>query len=203
MHQHGVGSDCTDTPIYLRGGATASLVRNREEHATADLWGDTRPAERLSLLAEGARVLLDRIGTLEAERREDAARYEKKQRKALLDLLTVVDTFDEVATSLESLKAQVAPVQQRVFGRLRIVAKQLGRWLADQGVEGYEAQGEFDPTRHVIVDTEFDASKPPGVIIWQVKRGYCLHGDVLRAAHVVVSTDDENHPTSIETEKGA
>lgn len=178
-------------------------MRNHEEQATTDPWGDTTPAERLTLLAEGVRGLLDRIGTLEAERREDAVRNDKKQRKALLDLLTVVDTFDDVATSLESLKDQVAADQQRAFGRLRIVAKQLGRWLADQGVEGYEAQGEFDPTRHVIVDTEFDASKPPGVIIWQVKRGYCLHGDVLRPAHVVVSTDDENHPTSIETEKGA
>lgn len=153
-------------------------------------WQGIDHTQRLALLVADTVALLDRLGTLEAERREDAARTEKQQRKALLELLVVVDSFNDVADALATLKDLVPAEQQRPFSRLRIVGKQLNRWLSDQGVEPYEAEGAFDPALHVIVATVLDASRSPGAIIRQTRCGYRWEDAVLRVAQVVVATDD-------------
>lgn len=145
-------------------------------------------------MREGARALVSTIGALHAEMREQAEKAEKQRRNDLLDLITVIDGFDETAASLEALKAHVPLNEQRAFNRLRIVGKQLTRWLNQRGVQAYDAVGEFDPHQHVVVDVEIDDSRTIGTIARQLKRGYRWNDHILRAAHVVVVTDD---PTSV------
>ncbi|NDD29919.1 MAG: nucleotide exchange factor GrpE [Proteobacteria bacterium] len=153
-------------------------------------WGEMVSDDRLPALLRDVSGLLTTIGALRSEMREQGEKAEKQRRHDLLDLIAVVDGFEDVVESLESVKAKMAADEQRPFQRLRIVGKQLTRWLNQRGVQAFDAVGEFDPHLHLAVDVELDASRPAGAIARQLKRGYRVNGLLLRAAHVVVITDD-------------
>lgn len=103
--------------------------------------------------------------------------------RLLRGLLDVVDDFDrsiEAASAGESVDA--------VLGGIRLVREKLDRFLADQGVEPIQAEGEaFDPARHEALMQQPATDCEPGTVIQQASRGYTLRDRVLRPAKVIVA----------------
>ena len=108
---------------------------------------------------------------------------EQKQRAAaevLLEMLEVADNLERAMAAAED----VSPLRKGV----ELTYQQLQAALKRFGVEALEAAGEaFDPTRHeamLLVDSQDVESHH---IVDVVRRGYSMHGEVLRPARVTVA----------------
>ena len=112
--------------------------------------------------------------------RDDLAKF--AAREVLKDLLA---TADNLALALDKAKDKaddpfVAGVQMVYDGLLKT--------LADHGATPLDAVGEpFDANYHEALAQLPSAAVDEGVVMNEVKRGWMLHGKLLRAAQVVVS----------------
>lgn len=98
-------------------------------------------------------------------------------------LLPVVDDFDRALAHLGD-DADLASTQEG----MKLIHHKLQGFLKQQGVEAIDAVGQaFDTDFHDAI-SQIEAPKPElkGKIVDEVKRGYLLHGKVLRHAQVVV-----------------
>jgi molecular chaperone GrpE len=98
-------------------------------------------------------------------------------------LLPVVDNFDMAlaaagpGATMESFRTGVA-----------MINSQFRQALAEAGVEEVNAAGQvFDPNFHEAVSQLESAEVPEGHVLHQVRKGYRLHGRLLRPASVVVA----------------
>lgn len=101
----------------------------------------------------------------------------------ILKILPILDNFDLAEKKLpENLKDD-----ENVKGILQ-VKNQILVFLKNQGVEEIKAVGEyFDPNFHEaaeMVDLKEEAS---GKVVEEIKKGYKLHGKVIRSARVKVT----------------
>ena len=101
----------------------------------------------------------------------------------ILKILPILDNFDLAEKKLpENLKDD-----ENVKGILQ-VKNQILVFLKNQGVEEIKAVGEyFDPNFHEaaeMVDLKEEAS---GKVVEEIKKGYKLHGKVIRSATVKVT----------------
>ncbi len=113
---------------------------------------------------------------------EDTRRYANE---ALIgDLLPVLDNFDRALQSSESQEDD-DPVMEGV----RLINRQLHDTLRKAGLEPIEALGEpFDPMVHeAIGPVEAEEGQPPNHVGEELRKGYKLHGRVVRAALVRVT----------------
>jgi molecular chaperone GrpE len=71
---------------------------------------------------------------------------------------------------------------------VRLTYSDLRSTLERAGVEAYDPIGEhFDPTWHEALATRSEQGTEAGIVLETVEKGYCLDGQVLRPARVVVS----------------
>jgi len=96
----------------------------------------------------------------------------------ILNLLPILDSFEQSIKNLsEDLKES-----DWVKGILKI-KEQLDSFLKAQGVEKIKTIGEkFNPELHEVVEKRGDKNE----IIEEVQSGYIMHGQVIRAAKVVI-----------------
>ena len=101
----------------------------------------------------------------------------------ILKILPILDNFEIVEKNLpENVKND-----ENIEGLLQIKA-QLKDFLKSQGVEEIKCLGKkFDPEFQEIVEEIEVKDKEPGIVIEEVKKGYKLHGKVLRPAKVRVT----------------
>lgn len=97
----------------------------------------------------------------------------------------VLPTVDNLARALEGVKDKADdPLVQGV----QLVYDGLLKTLADHGATPLDAVGEpFDANFHEALAQLPSADVEEGVVMNEVKRGWLLHGKLLRAAQVVVS----------------
>jgi molecular chaperone GrpE len=145
-----------------------------------------------------ARDNYDRLVRLSAEmenfkkraEKEKAESYKFANENLLKDLLPVLDNLEraiEHGQDVENSKALLEGVEMVLKGFLSTLEK--------YGVTRVDALGEeFNPNHHEAVMVQEDNSRPPGVVISQLQKGYRLHDRLVRPAMVVVSKRPEINP---------
>jgi len=109
--------------------------------------------------------------------------YKNANEELILKLLPILDNLELAENNLSKKLKQ----NDYIKGIIQI-KKQLRLLLKDQGVEEIETEGEkFNPQFHNCVQELESKDFAPGKIIEEVKRGYVLHGKVIRPAEVKVA----------------
>jgi len=133
---------------------------------------------------------------LENWKRERAAflNYKKEETKRISELmkfanqgliLDILDILDNIYIAEKKLPKDLEK-NQWVKGILNIKAQILD-FLEKQGIKEVKCLGQkFDPNFHEVVEMTQSDSKS-GVIIKEIKKGYLLHGKLIRPAKVKVA----------------
>jgi molecular chaperone GrpE len=146
------------------------------------------PPVELSLEAEH-RDLSDRYLRLVAEfdnfrkrtAREWSERAQSASAELLFELLSIADNFER-ALEVEHADGAYAD-------GVRMIFQQLQGLLGRKGVEAIEAQGlPFDPHLHEALVHMPSEEYGEGLVCREIRKGYRLHGRVLRPAQVAVSS---------------
>ncbi|MEI8340443.1 MAG: nucleotide exchange factor GrpE [Verrucomicrobiota bacterium] len=113
--------------------------------------------------------------------KEDAIKYANA---GFLERL--IPIFDNFELGLAAAKSSGEGAS--ILNGMDMVAKQLGDFLADNGVQPIDSTGQpFDPNLHEAVAQEESAEIPEGNVVRQLRRGYKLKDRLLRPATVIVS----------------
>jgi molecular chaperone GrpE len=147
-------------------------------------------------LTESLQADLDRFRDLAMRSQADFENYKKRAARekeqaikyansSLLEkLVAIVDNF-ELGLSAARAEAKDSPI----FSGMTLVLKQLNDFLAENGLQPIEAEGQrFDPNLHEAIAHEPSAQVPEGTVIRQTRRGYGFKDRLLRPASVVVSS---------------
>ncbi len=164
-----------------------------------ELPADPAEAEQLLLreLAEARREAdeyLDNLKRLAAEfdnyrkrvERDQIENVKRASERVVAGILPTLDSFD-AALAFEPQ----SPGEEKLLEGMRSTYAQLMEALAREGLEVIAAEGEvFDPAVHEAV------AAPPGggedlVVTDELRRGYTLHGKVIRPALVRVDHADD------------
>ena len=116
--------------------------------------------------------------------REQEGAREEGRRDTVLRLLPVIDTLERAlaAGSQDMAFYEGVAATHRLF----LTA------LRELGVEPIESQGQrFDPNVHEAVATVASEGVEPGTVAHEVRRGWRLGDELLRAAQVVVAAPSE------------
>lgn len=98
------------------------------------------------------------------------------------DLLQVIDNLDR---ALQYAKPETDP---NLISGIKMVAQQFITALGKQGVAEIPTIGHpFNPDLHESVG-QIPSDQPEGAIVQEVQKGYTLHGRLLRASRVMLSS---------------
>ncbi|MGI9647903.1 MAG: nucleotide exchange factor GrpE [Acidimicrobiia bacterium] len=129
------------------------------------------------------RVAADFDNFRKRTQREMAENVERASQRVVMGLLPVLDSFD-LAVAHEA----VSDSEAKLLGGVNSTHQQLLDALANEGLGVIPTIGEqFDPNVHEAVTMEGDPEHP--VVVGEMRRGYTLHGRVIRAALVAVGDD--------------
>lgn len=111
------------------------------------------------------------------------------KRDLLLKLLELADNLERAAASWRKALAGCQGVDtDGLVGGVEMIGRQLQSVLASEGVQPIEALGKpFDPTLHECVVTWDSPDFECPTVTDEIKRGYTLNGEVLRASQVRVA----------------
>lgn len=116
----------------------------------------------------------------EMERIGELIKYANEE--FILKILPILDNFEIAEKKLPDNLKQDGNVR----GILQI-KNQILDFLKSQGVEEIKVAGEkFDPNFHEVVEEVETKDKESGIIVEEIKKGYTLHGKVMRSAKVKV-----------------
>ncbi|MDQ6655611.1 MAG: nucleotide exchange factor GrpE [Verrucomicrobiota bacterium] len=167
---------------------TESTAETEQEPA-ADQDGTSDPTgnlqadlDRFRDLALRSQADFDNYKKRAAREKEDAIKFANS---SLLErLIAIVDNF-ELGLSAARAEGEKSPI----FSGMSMVLKQLTDFLADNGLQPIDAEGQkFDPNQHEAIAHEANARVPEGTVIRQTRRGYRLKDRLLRPSSVVVSS---------------
>ncbi len=107
--------------------------------------------------------------------------------KLALDILSVIDDFERAIEASRTSKDFEA-----LLRGVELIHAELKNILKKHGVEEMDLVGkEFDPHLAEAVETLDSEEHPPNTVVKVVRKGYTIHGRVLRPAKVVVSVSKE------------
>lgn len=142
-------------------------------------------------LGEQVRSAEDRYLRLSAEfdnyrrrtQREKQALVEQAASRTIRDLLPVLDDFDRAL-----LSSRESDDLSALLEGLELIRRNLDRFLSDCGVSEMSALGEaLDTDYHEAVTVrKVEDPGQRGRVVEVVKKGYLLHGSVVRHAQVIV-----------------
>ena len=182
--QESASADVTDKPEAPNAEA-AGAEENPEEAKSAP----EEPVAEPNWKDQYARTLadFDNYRKRMARDREELAQFAAKD--ILKDLLP---TVDNLALALDKAENKEDPFVQGV----KLAYDGFLKVLADHGATPLDSVGEpFDTNFHDALAQLPSADVPEGTVMNEVKRGWLLHGKLLRAAQVVVSSGAPAQPT--------
>src|SRR3954471_9273332 len=177
MRKSPAANEAESVPVDVRDGATAEQAEH--EDPTLSLQADL---DRFRDLALRSQADFDNYKKRAQREKEDAIKFANS---SLLErLIAIVDNF-ELGLSAARGEGENSPI----FSGMSMVLKQLTDFLADNGLQPIDAEGQkFDPNLHEAIAHEASASVPEGTVIRQTRRGYRLKDRLLRPSSVVVSS---------------
>ncbi|MGH8093496.1 MAG: nucleotide exchange factor GrpE [Chthoniobacterales bacterium] len=149
------------------------------EDPTAGLQADL---DRFRDLALRSQADFDNFKKRAAREKEEAIKYANS---SLLErLIAIADNF-ELGLAAAKSEGETSPV----YSGMSMVWKQLTDFLADNGLQPIDAEGQkFDPNLHEAIAHEASNEVPEGNVVRQMRRGYKLKDRLLRPSTVVVSS---------------
>src|SRR3954470_11631268 len=168
-------------PSREREAEMNSSVQAKQSSPTAA--GDADSDDAMA----GLQADLDRFRDLALRSQADFANYKKRAARekdeaikyantSLLEkLVPILDNF-ELGLSAARGEGEKSPI----FSGMSMILKQLNDFLADNGVQPIEAEGEkFDPNLHEAIAREPSDKVPEGTVVRQTRRGYRLKDRLL------------------------
>lgn len=129
------------------------------------------------------RVAADFDNFRKRTQREMAETVERASQRVVMGLLPVLDSFDLAVAHEPETDSEA-----NLLGGVKSTHQQLLDALVSEGLGVIPTIGEpFDPNVHEAVTMEGDPEHP--VVVGEMRRGYMLHGRVIRAALVAVGED--------------
>lgn len=167
--------------LLLGGGLLWTWDRSRRLQQELD-----EARGRVTQLTESSRLAIeDRDATIQRVKRQAESERLFAHEPLVKALAPVIDDLDR---ALDVSGATEHPIAVGV----RMVRGHLEKALARHGVELIDARGQaFDPAEHQAVDVVESDEQAPNHVLRQWSRGVRLHGRLLRAAQVVVSSAPE------------
>jgi molecular chaperone GrpE len=160
-------------------GAAPEDEAPQNDDPTAGLQADL---DRFRDLALRSQADFDNFKKRAVREKEEAIKY--ANRSLLERLIAIVDNF-ELGLAAAKSESERSPV----LDGMSMVLKQLTDFLADNGLQPIDAEGQkFDPNLHEAIGHEPNDQVPEGTIIRQIRRGYRLKDRLLRPSSVVVSS---------------
>src|SRR5919106_1280692 len=161
-------------PAVARGDAERSELEDPMARLQADI-------DRFRDLALRSQADFENYKKRAAREKEEAIKYANS---SLLErLVAIVDNF---GLGLEAAKGEGE--HSAVYSGMTLVLKQLSDFLAENGLQPIEAEGQkFDPNLHEAIAHQ-PSEFPEGTIIRQTRRGYRFKDRLLRPSQVVVSS---------------
>ena len=185
--QESASADVTDKPEEPNAEA-AGAEENPEEAKSAPEEKAEEPAAEPDWKERYARTLadFDNYRKRMARDREELAQFAAKD--ILKDLLS---TVDNLALALDKAENKEDPFVQGV----KLAYDGFLKVLAAHGATPLDSVGEpFDTNFHDALAQLPSADVPEGTVMNEVKRGWLLHGKLLRPAQVVVSSGAPAQP---------
>ena len=166
-------------PVEIRDAASAPNESSENEDPCAGLQADL---DRFRDLALRSQADFDNYKKRAAREKEEAIKYANS---SLLErLIAIVDNF-ELGLSAARGEGEKSPI----FSGMSMVLKQLTDFLADNGLQPIDAEGQkFDPNLHEAIAHEPSTEVAEGNVVRQTRRGYRFKDRLLRPSSVVVSS---------------
>lgn len=178
-------ADAEETPAETAAGPEE---KKDETESVPEEKAEEPPAVEPNWKDQYARTLadFDNYRKRVARDREELAQFAAKD--ILKDLLP---TVDNLALALEKAENKEDPFVQGV----KLAYDGFLKALADHGATPIDSLGEpFDANYHEALAQLPSPDVAEGVVMNEVKRGWLLHGKLLRAAQVVVSSGAPEKP---------
>jgi molecular chaperone GrpE len=161
------------------GSASAPGPENAGEDDGENLQADL---DRFRDLALRSQADFENYKKRAAREKDEAIKYANTS--LLEKLVPILDNF-ELGLSAARGEGEKSPI----FSGMSMILKQLNDFLAANGVQPIEGEGEkFDPNLHEAIAREPSDEVPEGIILRQTRRGYRLKDRLLRPSSVVVSS---------------
>jgi molecular chaperone GrpE len=180
----GVVSDDEDDEITLQFEDAAS--RAGGETISSDEVGNGR-APSVSEREMLGRLQADFENFKKRVERERVANERQAAAALVSRILPVLDNFERAISS------EVPSDEGRAFHEgVALIFRQLLEELRREGLASVDSLGQhFDPNLHEAVATDCVPGLPGNTVVEEMRRGYLLHGRLLRPAQVKVSLDEE------------
>ena len=161
-----------------------------DNEVTADQTVPEEPTE-LQTLKEERDSLYDRLLRKQAEFDNYKKRVERE--RAEFVQFASSELMKEILNALDSyeLALKNAAVDESVRQGFGLIYKQLQDTLARFGLKSIEAKGQkFDPNFHQAVSTQATDEVEENTVLEEMRKGYLLHGRLLRPAMVSVAVKE-------------
>ena len=147
-----------------------------------------RAEERDRFLSELQRRHAEYLDDLDRLREERRTAETVGLRKFLGDFMPILDDFERALSSGREDHAAL-------LEGLQLVSNQINMILERHGIKPISALGQpFDPRFHEAVLQAATSEVSPGTVLEELRRGYLLQEQVLRAAQVCVAKAEEETP---------
>ncbi|SHG85390.1 molecular chaperone GrpE [Thermosyntropha lipolytica DSM 11003] len=168
-----------DRETGTEGEETDELARCREE-----LEAKKAEAQKYYELYLRALAELDNVKKRTAREREEYIKYASLP--LMKKLLAVVDDLER------ALEASFANQDYQSLSKgLEMVVKKVYKIMEEEGVEPIAAVGKpFDPQFHEALAVEENADYPSDTVIEEMRKGYMMHGRIIRPSLVKVNKVD-------------
>ena len=163
---------------------------NKEEHHEKHE-EHVKQIEKLELAlkeeqAKSMRIQAEMLNFKKRKEDEVASFYKYCNEDLIEELLPVIDNFER-AIQMDTSE-DVSDEVKRFLEGFKMIYGNLVSILNKEEVKEIEASGiEFDPNYHQAVLTEHDETKPSGVVLEVLQKGYTYKDKVIRPAMVKVS----------------
>ncbi len=163
---------------------------NKEEHHEKHE-EHVKQIEKLELAlkeeqAKSMRIQAEMLNFKKRKEDEVASFYKYCNEDLIEELLPVIDNFER-AIQMDTSE-DVSDEVKRFLEGFKMIYGNLVSILKKEEVKEIEASGiEFDPNYHQAVLTEHDETKPSGVVLEVLQKGYTYKDKVIRPAMVKVN----------------
>ena len=163
---------------------------NKEEHHEKHE-EHVKQIEKLELAlkeeqAKSMRIQAEMLNFKKRKEDEVASFYKYCNEDLIEELLPVIDNFER-AIQMDTSEDTSDEVKRFLEG-FKMIYSNLVSILNKEEVKEIEASGiEFDPNYHQAVLTEHDETKPSGVVLEVLQKGYTYKDKVIRPAMVKVN----------------
>lgn len=188
-------TDAGDTPLDLHTLLSEMAALKNEIRLESRQFKSM--LEEMRQFGEVLREQNERLNRELERAREQAAAAKRQAERGLL--LGLLDLRDRLAAGVEAgaahrpgLLARLTPAEARFAASLAqglaLTLRRVDELLAGHQVRPLEAIGQnLDPHRMRAVGVETLSDQPDGQVLREVLRGYYQHGELLRAAEVIVN----------------